>query len=325
MNNISKHIVFNAKSDNFVNLISEETPLVSAIVTTYKRSPVLVQRAVFSILNQTYHNIELIVVNDCPADTKLVEEIEEMLSSIQTDIELHYMVVAKNGGACKARNIGIRQARGKYIACLDDDDEWKKEKIQIYVEAAEKDSKVGIVYGGVITRNEKSGTEKSTEEIKPSGDIFMQELAYNIIGSCSFPLLRKSIVDYVGGFREDMPALQDWELFLRMLKKCKSVYIPQPLNIYYIYKGERISANSQGRVVAYEKLRMEYQDELKKNKKVAASFYLMGCYFYGLNLDIGKGFYYWKKAVGKDPSNVKKNVMELVKLFGRPIKESKNI
>lgn len=322
MDNIERHIIFNQAG---VTEKQEDIPLVSAVVSTYKRDTNIVKRAVLSIVNQTYHNMELIVVNDCPTDTELVEKIERMLSSIQTEMVIHYIVVAKNGGACKARNTGIKVAKGKYIACLDDDDEWKPEKIQTYVEAAERESKIGIVYGGVITKNQKSGVEKCSDVIKPSGDIFMQELAYNIIGSCSFPLLRKYVVDSVGGFREDMPALQDWELFLRMLKKCYAVYVPEPLNIYYIYEGERISANPVKRVEAYEKLHAEYTEELKKDNRAAASFYIMGCYFYGLNLDIKKGFYYWRKAVVKNPLNIKKNVSEFIKLLGRPVKLSKNI
>jgi glycosyltransferase involved in cell wall biosynthesis len=322
MDNIAKHITFNQKS---VTKKEDNTPLVSAVVSTYKRDTSMVKRAVMSILNQTYRNMELIVVNDYPADVILTEKIEEMLSTIQTEMEIHYIVVDKNGGACKARNIGIRQAKGKYVACLDDDDEWKPEKIQIYLEAAEKDPKIGIVYGGVITKNEKSGIEKRSDVMNLSGDIFMQELAFNWVGSCSFPLLRKSVINSVGGFREDMPALQDWELFLRMLKKCHAVYIPEPLNIYYIYEGERISANSMKRVEAYEKLHAEYTEELKKDRSTAASFYMMGCYFYGLNLDIKKGFYYWWKAVIKNPFNIKKNILEFIKLLGRPVKQSKNL
>lgn len=321
-NNIARHIVFNQRRASEKR---EDAPLVSAVVSTYKRDTDIVKRAVLSVANQTYSNMELIVVNDCPTKEELAEKIESMLSSVQTDMEIHYIVLEKNGGACKARNIGIRQAKGKYIACLDDDDEWKPEKIQTYVEAAEKDPKIGIVYGGVIIKNEKSGIEKCSAAVKPSGDIFMQELAFNIVGSCSFPLLRKSVADSVSGFREDMPALQDWELFLRMLKKCHAVYIPKPLNIYYIYEGERISANSVKRVEAYEKLHAEYKEDLKKDKIAAASFYMMGCYFYGLNRDIKKGFYYWRKAVVNNPSNIKKNTLELFKLMGRPLKQSKNI
>lgn len=325
MENILKHIIFN-KSNTDDNDNSKSMPLVSAIITTYKRTPDIVKRAVLSVVNQTYSQIELIVVNDCPLQIELDQKLEGMLSSIRTNIVIQYIVVAQNGGACRARNIGIQKALGKYIACLDDDDEWKPEKIQTYVEAAEMDSQIGIVYGNAIIKNEKSGIEKISDiKIKPSGNIFMQELAYNIIGSCSFPLLRKTIVDDVGGFSEDMPALQDWELFLRMLKYCEAIYISKPLNIYYIYEGERISANSVKRVDAYEKLKVKYVNDLEKDNLTAASFYMMGCYFYGINLDLKKGFYFWRKAVVRNPKNIKKNILELIKLLGRPVILSKNI
>lgn len=323
MNGVQTHIIMNQQCDN--RQIQKDMPLVSAIVTTYKRRPEVLKRAVLSIVNQSYQELELFVVNDCPSETRLVKEIEETLREIKTDITIHYIVVIKNGGACKARNIGIQLAQGKYIACLDDDDEWKTDKIKKYIEIAEKDENVGIVYGNVITRNNKSGKEYASNRSKPSGDIFTEQLGYNLIGSCSFPLLRKSVVDAVGGFREDMPALQDWELFLRMLKICEAQYIDEPLNIYYIYEGERISGNPKKRVEAYEKLKTIYLHELENNSEAFYSFYMMGCYFYGLNLNVKKGFYHWIQAVSKKPGNMKKNFVELVKLLGRRIVTSKNI
>ena len=106
-------------------------PLVTAVITTYKRKLEIVKRALDSIVGQTYRNIEVYVVNDCPTDKELVEELRKMITAYFGKRNIHYIVVPKNGGACKARNIALENAEGKYFACLDDDDEWLPENLAL--------------------------------------------------------------------------------------------------------------------------------------------------------------------------------------------------
>jgi glycosyltransferase involved in cell wall biosynthesis len=97
-------------------------PLVSTVIPTHKRQE-LVQRAVLSVLRQTYRNIEVIVVIDGPEEGTV-----EILEALQ-EPRLRVIQLEKNAGLSGARNIGIRAARGEWVGLLDDDDEWLPEKV----------------------------------------------------------------------------------------------------------------------------------------------------------------------------------------------------
>lgn len=96
--------------------------LISVIVPTYKRKPEMIKRSVDSILAQTYSNMELIVVDDSPNDYQFREDVKLFLNGY--DNRIKYIQHEKNMGANIARNTGVDYSNGKYIAFLDDDDEW---------------------------------------------------------------------------------------------------------------------------------------------------------------------------------------------------------
>ncbi len=109
-------------------------PTVSVIIPTYNRAN-LVSRAIKSVLNQTYQDFEIIVVDDCSEDNT-----EEIVKSFN-DSRIRYIKHKKNKGGSAARNTGIKRARGKYIAFLDDDDEWLPSKLEKQIMLFEKLSK----------------------------------------------------------------------------------------------------------------------------------------------------------------------------------------
>ena len=101
---------------------------VTAIVTTYKREPEIVKRAVKSVLNQTYKGIKVVVVDDSPASYDLREKVKLEVCRLNSDIM--YIQHEQNMGACVARNTGLKYADTEYVAFLDDDDEWVETKIE---------------------------------------------------------------------------------------------------------------------------------------------------------------------------------------------------
>ena len=101
--------------------------LVSVIITTYGRAGNLIFEAINSVRNQTYKNIEIIVVDDNGFGTEIQKSNEKIFRS-QNDIR--YIANKKNSGAQVSRNVGILASKGQYIACLDDDDIWMPEKIE---------------------------------------------------------------------------------------------------------------------------------------------------------------------------------------------------
>lgn len=302
--------------------MEKKEPLVTAVITTYKRQPEVVRRSLRSIVEQNYSNVEIFVVNDYPADAELVERIRKVTEEFADRREIHYVVVEKNGGACRARNRALTEAKGKYFACLDDDDEWLPDKLTLQVQAAEAAPQAGIVYCNAIIRYEETGKELDKfQSVQSSGDIFRELLAKNNIGSCSYPLMRTDFLQEIGGFNAEMPALQDWEMYLRMLKKHPAVYVHDKCVIYYRYEGERISAHPENRIRAFENIHAAFSSELAapENKKNAAGFYLMGAHFYSIGKDGKNAWKYYWKAVRLDPANVKRNGKDFFRTLGRLI------
>lgn len=307
-------------------MVETSEPLVTAVITTYKRKPEVVKRALNSIIEQTYNNIEIFVINDCPADKKLVKELRKMIVESSRNRRVNYIVVENNGGACKARNIAIERATGKYFACLDDDDEWLPEKIELQVQALEKQKGAAIAYCNAILRYVDQGKDVTRfVERQKEGDIYFEQIEKNNIGSCSFPMFRTDVLKEVGGFDINMPALQDWELYFRVLKKYKAVYVHKPVAIYYFYDGERISANFQNRVVAFENIHQKIIKDLENNTKSASSFYMMGTYFYSLNDDMKKAKEYYILGVKSNPYKLKRNIIVFLKMIGRRFIKPKHV
>lgn len=307
-------------------MCENKEPLVTAVITSYKRKPEVVKRALDSIVGQTYDNIEIYIVNDYPTDKKLVEDLREMINASSKGREVHYIVVEKNGGACRARNLALEKAKGKYFACLDDDDEWLLDKIELQVKKMEENPDAAIVYCNSIMRYVDQGKE-SVRFSKPQreGNLYFELIAKNLIGSCSFPMFKTEVLKQYGGFNAEMPALQDWELYLRILKEYKAVYVHEPVAVYYFYEGERISAHPENRIIAFEKIHQKILGDLESNSKSASSFYLLGTYFYSMAGDLKKAMRYYILGVKKDPCNLKRNIKDFFRMTGRRFVKTKHV
>ena len=122
--------------------------MVSVIIPTYNRGP-LIGRAIASVLNQTYKDIEVLVIDDASTDYT-----ETVVDSIK-DERLHYYKLEKNGGACRARNVGISKAQGEYIAFLDSDDEWMSNKIELQYKFAKEKNAMAIASNFIYKREGK--------------------------------------------------------------------------------------------------------------------------------------------------------------------------
>lgn len=126
--------------------------MISIIITTYKREVGILQRAIKSVLAQTYKELELIVVDDSPATYAHREAIRKYVTSI-SEIPTLYIQHERNMGACIARNTGIDNSSGEYICFLDDDDEWLPQKLEKQLQMFRED--VGLVYCGRLISNVK--------------------------------------------------------------------------------------------------------------------------------------------------------------------------
>ena len=248
--------------------MSGEAPLVSAIITTYKREAEIVERAIRSIEEQTYRNIEVLVVDDNPNDSKYSRSVMEMCRLHPT---VRYIKQNGNKGACAARNLGIVNANGMFIGCLDDDDLWLPEKIekQLNVFQKDKDGKIGVVYCNGVRKDEDTGKEtpyNSDENFREKA-MLSELLGWDNIGSTSHPLIRRKCFRAVGYFWEEQPARQDYEMWIRILHAYEEVGINEKLFVHYIHLGDQISKNKKRAYIGYRNIYRRYRDEYRKNPK----------------------------------------------------------
>lgn len=201
--------------------------LVSVIIPTYHRTDTIV-RAVDSVLSQTYQKIECIVVNDnAPGDEysiKLCQELEEYISNGK--IVFLEQQVHKNGAA--ARNYGIKKAQGEFIAFLDDDDWWKPDKIEKQIEYINKfDNKCACI--STLVEYYKSGRIIRKTLTYDSGKIYTKILGREIeVTTCSV-LIRRSCLDVVGYFDENLRRHQEIQLLSNLSYKYEIQLLPEYL------------------------------------------------------------------------------------------------
>lgn len=292
-----------------------ENQLVSAIVTTYKRPVEIVERALQSIAAQEYENLEIILVNDAPEDNVLAGKLKKMTSTLSRKVK--YIEMEHNSGACAARNRGIKESLGEFVAFLDDDDEWKPQKIKKQVDSF-TDTEIGLSYCNFwINEEGKKELRIHTDKQLPEGNIFNKLFEKNYIGSSSFPMIRKNVLIKAGLFNPDMPALQDWELWLRIAQKCKVVYIGEPLGIYYFYKGDRISAHPERRIKGFEIIYNQHKEYLRDNRKTQAGYLAEGITFYINAKNFKKAFNLYNTMLHADVMNIKRNTRLLAKIVIR--------
>src|SRR5690625_2251037 len=212
--------------------------LVSVIIPTYKREKDIVSRAVKSVLNQTYSNFELIVVDDSPNNYKGRKSIEEFLTGLN-DARIKYIKHQENKGANAARNTGIRNAKGTYIAFLDDDDEWLDQKIEKQLKRIIK-SNVGLVYCSYYVLHNK---EKYLRRQIKTNNVFIDLLKTNFIGSTSCVMVRKESIKDVGLFDENLLVYQDYDLYLHISRNYLIDVVDEALLIYYRHEEKKNSKN----------------------------------------------------------------------------------
>ena len=222
--------------------------LISVIISTYQREKEL-ERAIDSVLAQTYKNIEIIVVDDNGKGSEFQLKVEKIMKSYEKYSNITYLCNEKNLGGALARNVGIDNSNGKYIAFLDDDDQYYEDKLrrQFNLFKNDKSGKLALVY---------CYTESYDENNKK-----LHEYKYNFTGNClveamtdciaatSQWLCNKNYVNNVGNF-SDVPSKQDSTLIIKLLDKGYVIdRVSEILVRYNEHSGPRISGNGKKNIV----------------------------------------------------------------------------
>ncbi|MBR4762485.1 MAG: glycosyltransferase family 2 protein [Clostridia bacterium] len=219
-----------------------QKPFVSVIITTYKRNDLL-PRAVDSALNQTYSNIEVIVVDDNDPDTDYRKNTEKFVTErYGRNPKFRYIKMPKNSGACNARNKGVEESKGEFINFLDDDDEFLPTKIEKQIavfEASDTDLAAVGCYCEILDGN---GKLLNIERPGVRGDVFFHQLCNNVT-STPLSLIKKDVYIASGGF-EQIKSSQEHLMYSKLYSVNPNFdYVPEVLVRMYHHAGERISSN----------------------------------------------------------------------------------
>ncbi|MBQ8117274.1 MAG: glycosyltransferase family 2 protein [Lachnospiraceae bacterium] len=245
---------------------------ISVIISTYKRKPEVINKAIMSIEQQTYPVSEIIVVDDNSFENNHLSRLSAQIKASLTNRAVYIKQPLGNAGANAARNLGIHNAHGEFVAFLDDDDEWLPEKINKQMQEfdQDKDGKLGLVFCGGIRREllHKGGyVECDYYNLKEFKECPTHEdmLKHDYIGSTSHPLIRRSVFDKAGMFDEKMPARQDYDMWIRISKYYELKGIRDKLFIHNLHEGEQISKSRAKAYRAYGMLYEKYKDEYNHN------------------------------------------------------------
>lgn len=282
-------------------------PKVSVILPTYNRAH-LVGRAIRSVLDQTYRDFELIVVDDSTDNT------DEVVKSFN-DPRIRYIRELKRGSAAAARNIGIKAAQGEYIAFQDSDDEWLPEKLEIQTQVLSNgSSEVGVVYTDMWRINEgRKMYWHSPSNMPEDGIIYKRALQRVFLIGIQTALIKKTCLNKSDVFDESLRCLEDFEFFVRLSKYCYFYHVNMPLVKYYATINS-VSTNDEAHVLAYESIFKKYHREMD-NKSVAAFQFAIGNGLYQRGM-LEKGKYLLFSAVRSYPLNIKYLVAAFASLFG---------
>lgn len=185
---------------------------VSVILPTYNRAEIL-SRSINSLIQQTYADLEIVVVDDASTD-----DTESVVKSFN-DERINYILHDENRGANVARNTGISQSTGEYIAFQDSDDVWLPQKIQRQIEAFQQArSETGLVSAGVCRVWPDYQTDYLPGDKWRTQD-FIRSLIHNNFIPTQAAMIKRECIQKVGNFNNELPRLQDWEMWIRLSKE----------------------------------------------------------------------------------------------------------
>lgn len=209
-------------------------PRVSVIIPTKNRAH-YVSLAIQSVLNQTFRDFEILVVDGASADNT-----KEVISEFD-DPRIHYIRQKNDRGVSAARNLGIIRSRGEFIAFLDDDDLWMPRTLEKQFGLLNRKPWIGAVTSSCFLIR-KDGRLLGFWRPSMRGNIYPKILEGNRIGNCSGVMVRRSCFDAVGLFDENLRAGEDWDMWIRLAKKCEFDKIDEPMFLYRIHE-KRLSRN----------------------------------------------------------------------------------
>lgn len=264
-------------------------PKVSVVISTHNR-PELLKRAIKSVLNQSFQDFEIIVVDDG------LEKRADKVITFFNDKRIKYIQHSKEKGGSAARNAGIKNSKGEYIAFLDDDDEWLPKKLEIQMKKFERTSEdVGFCFSAV--KNIYDDREEVTNVLGGIDNYYELTLRRFKGFLTSTLIIKKNTFDKVGIFDEKFPSHQEVDLMIRVSKQYKGLGINRALvKMNMAKEHDQIGKNLKRRIMGREMILKKYYSEFKKRPKILAKHYFQIGLWHRDGQDLTRARHMFKKA-----------------------------
>lgn len=230
---------------------------VSVIVPSFNRENTI-ERCLESVLNQTFMPFEIVVVDDCSTD-RTIDIIKHLDTSLIKIIKLE-----KNSGAQVARNVGIKAAKGDWIAFLDSDDEWLPFKLekQIDILKLHNFDKNIVIHGDCYKMDISKGLKTKWALHFCNGASIYEELLSHPGPMFQALLVSKIALHQIGYLDEKVPSYQEWDTSISLSKICEFIHIRTPLFIYHFHDEETISKNPTRDINGYTYIIEKYKNDI---------------------------------------------------------------
>jgi glycosyltransferase involved in cell wall biosynthesis len=275
-------------------------PKVSIVIPAYNAMKYLPE-TIESVFRQTFNNYEVIVVNDGSQDN-----IESWIA--QLNHPKVSLITQENQGLSGARNTGIINSKGEYVALLDADDLWAPTKLEKQVMLLDQSTEVGLIYTWMALIDENGVPTGRIFNAEDEGKIWKKLLESNVVGCGSVPLIRRSCFDKVGLFDRNLRSfVEDWDLWLRMAPHYDFKVVKEPL-VFYRQLSSSASKNWEAMAVSYQivldknfKDVPEEMQYLKARSNGFINLYLAWKPLQGLTPQPKVAAEYRKKAIRQNP------------------------
>jgi len=201
-------------------------PVISVILPVYN-GELTIEETVKSVLNQSFLDFELIIIDDGSSDSTL-----DILAKFQ-DPRLKVFSYP-NSGLSASRNRGIELARGEFISFIDADDLWTSGKLEAQINALRENTGADVSYSWTDFIDESGNSLGYGIHHSANGYVFPNLLEFFFIGSGSNALIRKQVFEEVGDFDETLTSAEDWDMFLRLAARYHFAAVPKPQILYRI-------------------------------------------------------------------------------------------
>jgi len=262
---------------------------ISVVIPTYNR-PALLRNSINSVLSQTYRDFELIVIDDCSSDNTpgVLEDFrDERLKVIRN---------SSNKGIAAVRNIGVTSSQGKYIAFLDDDDEWLPDKLEKQLKIMENGPEsLGCVYSGRLTIGPDGREVVSTSIPRYRNKVLNELLLENFI-TTSTVLIKISCFDKAGIFDEEIPYGEDYDMWIRIAEDFEYDFAPEPLTKYRVHPSS-ITGNYTKVINGIEKILSKYSSLYARNNRAYCNQMLLLGVLYCYSGKTGEGIKTFIRAI----------------------------